>query len=57
MTTISTADLTSELIDLSTVPFRELRDVTTPELASAVRRAVAFCTENTNDVQVQDEKS
>ncbi|MBE1464413.1 hypothetical protein [Kibdelosporangium phytohabitans] len=56
MTTISTADLTSELLDLSAVPFRELRDRTTPELAHAVHRAVAFSTANKNEIQVQDEK-
>nr|CEL17032.1 hypothetical protein [Kibdelosporangium sp. MJ126-NF4]CTQ91738.1 hypothetical protein [Kibdelosporangium sp. MJ126-NF4] len=55
MTTISTADLTSELIDLTAVPFRELRGTTNPELVCAVRRAVTLCTANRNEIQVQGE--
>lgn len=55
MTTISTADLTSELIDLTTVPLRELRTMRTEQLVRAVAWEATSSTLNTDERQVQDE--
>ncbi|CAM3499345.1 hypothetical protein KIPE111705_11300 [Kibdelosporangium persicum] len=55
MTTISAADLTSELVDLTEVPLRELRTITTRQLAEAVEWEVEFSTANGDERQVQNE--
>jgi hypothetical protein len=55
MTTISTADLTSELVDLTDVPLRHLRETTNPYLACAVKRAVAVSTAKEIEIQVQNQ--
>lgn len=55
MTTISTAELTSELVDLTSVPLRALRATTTPQLTDAIQLIVADSTGNPNEIQSQNE--
>jgi hypothetical protein len=55
MAHLTEADLGSQLVDLTTVPLAELRDLTTSELVSALERtysAAAFITGN--ELQDQD---
>jgi hypothetical protein len=49
------ADLDSQLIDLTTVPLAELRDLTTSELISALERTYADA-EFTTGTEVQDQE-
>jgi hypothetical protein len=55
MTTISAADLTSELVDLTAIPLRQLRTTTTTQLTRAVEQLTAFSIENPDEVQEQNQ--
>jgi hypothetical protein len=54
MTTISATDLTSELVDLTTVPLRALRTTTTPQLMDAIRQMIAISAMSSNEIQEQN---
>lgn len=56
MANLTEADLGSQLVDLTTVPLTELRDLTTSELVVALERAYAAAEYNTgNELQEQNQ--
>lgn len=56
MADLAEVDLGSQLVDLTTVPLAELRDLTTSELVVALERAYAAAEHNTgNELQEQNQ--
>ncbi|MEU5848659.1 hypothetical protein [Saccharopolyspora shandongensis] len=54
MAMTSTADLTSELVDLTTMSLREIRSAQSPALIDAVRRTIeAVTSASADDTQSQ----
>lgn len=56
MASLTEADLGSQLVDLTTVPLAELRDLTTSELVAALERAYAAAEHNTGN-ELQDQQA
>lgn len=54
MTNVTDADLDSELVDLTTVPLDELRNLTTSELVTALERTYAAAEFSTGN-ELQDQ--
>jgi hypothetical protein len=55
MTQLTDADLDSQLVDLSSVPLTELRDLRTTELVTALEQVYEAAVWNTgNELQIQN---